>query len=119
MATLNTITYNRGTTYSITLTYKEDGVVADITGVAVRFTVKTSEYDSDSADDTALIRKTVTSFADPTNGAATVTILPSDSQSTIPGKYYYDLKIEKATGEIYKLVEGRFIIDGSPTNRQV
>lgn len=117
-AATNTINYNRGTTYSVTITYQDNGVAADITGATIRFTVKTTEYDSDVADSSALILKNVTSLSDPTHGIATLTINPEDSQTITPGKYYYDVKIELVTGEIYKLEEGFFIVDGSPTNRQ-
>lgn len=116
---VNQINYNRGTTYSMTLTYTEDGAVTDITGATIRFTVKTTEFDADDTDVSALIKKTITSLTNPTAGIATITINPSDSQDIVPGKYFYDIKIEKADNTIYKLVEGRFVIDGSPTNRQI
>lgn len=112
------INYNRGTSYAFTLTYKENGVAADITASTVYFTVKTAEYDTEAADTAALISKTITSHTDPTNGVTTIRIDPIDTQLTTPGNYYYDIKIKKAGGQIYKLIEDRFKIDGSPTNRQ-
>lgn len=113
------LTYDRGTTYAITVNYQENGVATDITGASIFFTVKESEYDTNATDSTALISKTVTSHTTPLSGISTITIDPTDSEDITPGNYYYDIKIKKAGAQIYKLVEGRFIIDASPTNRQV
>lgn len=117
MAKRPDLTQNRGTTYTIDGVYKEDGVVADITGATVRFTVKTTEYDSSATDTTALISKNVSSFSNPTAGEYTITIDPSDTQTVTPGQYYYSIKIQLASGAVYELAEGRYIIDGDPTNR--
>jgi len=116
---VNKITVNRGTTYSIGITYKEDGVAADITGSSILFTVKSDEYDADTADATALVSKTVTSHTDPTNGLSAITLSPTDTRGVTPGNYYYSIKIDKAGDDVtvYELDEGRFILDGDPTNR--
>jgi hypothetical protein len=108
---------NRGTTYTINGVYKEDGVATDITGATVRFTVKSEEYDSDTADDSALILKNVTSFSNPTAGEYAIVIDPADTQSIAPGKYFYSIKIELTSGAVYELSEGKFILDADPTNR--
>lgn len=119
MARSNTITVQRGTTHSIGITYKENGVAADITGSTILFTVKSVEYDSDASDSTNLIKKNVTAHSDPTNGVSSVVILPADTRSLAPGNYYYSVKIDKNSDDtlVYELDEGRFVLDADPTNR--
>lgn len=109
------ITINKGTTYTITGTYKESGVAADITGATIYFTAKSAEYDTDTDDSDALIATTGTLIS-PTEGTYTISLTPALTDKT-PGNYYYDIKIKKSGGQVYKLVEGRLVIDGSPTNR--
>lgn len=106
---------NRGTTYTIGLEYKKDGVAHTLVGATVRFTVKTEEFDSNTTDSDALILKNVTNGT--SAGLAEIVIEPADSATIEPGKYFYDIKVEEAGGDIYKVDEGRFKIDGSPTNR--
>ena len=108
---------NRGTTYTIGFNYRRNNVAEDLTGATVRFTVKSAEYDSDLADTTALITKNITSHTDPTAGESEIVINPTDTRSIVPGDYYFDIKVEDADGAIFKVVEGDFILDGSPTNR--
>ena len=106
---------NRGTTFPITVNYQRNGVAASLVGATVRFTAKSSEYDTDSTDASAVITKNVTDGT--AEGVAVVTIDPSDTATLAPGKYYYDLKVEEAAGAIYKIEEGTIQLDGSPTNR--
>jgi hypothetical protein len=110
-----TLSVNRGTTFPIELNYKKDGVAFSLVGATVRFTVKTLEFDADSADTAALIKKNVTDGT--ALGTVTITLNPVDTATIAPGKYYYDIKVQEAGGAIYKVDEGRFALDGSPTNR--
>lgn len=89
---------NRGTSFSITLNYKKDGVAATLVGGTVRFTVKAAEYDSDTSDATASIVKNVTSGT--SGGVATITLNPADTATLTPGTYFYDLKVAEA-GALY------------------
>lgn len=114
MAT-NKITISRGTTYVISGAYEENGVAADITDAAIRFTVKEAEWDIDADDSDALITKSGV-IVSASGGTYTITLTDTDTYVT-PGKHYYDIKIELSSGIIYKLVEGRCVIEGSPTNR--
>ncbi len=116
---VNKITVNRGTTYARTIQYKEDGVAANITGSTILFTVKAAESDLDSTDSTALVQKDVTVHTNPTAGISTITLNPSDTRDIEPGNYYYSIKIDKASDDVtvYELDEGRFVLDGDPTNR--
>lgn len=119
MATVHTITVNRGTTYSIVVTYQVDGVAVDITGATILFTVKSVESDTDATDATALVQKNVTSHSDPTHGISTITLTPANTRDIEPGNYYYSIKIDKNSNDVtvYELDEGRFYLDGDPTNR--
>ena len=105
---------NRGTTYIRSGTVSIDGVPADISTATVRFTMKTSEYDDDTDDSTALVTKNVSGNAD---GSYEIELEPSDTAEIEPGKLYYDIKVEFADGRIFKLDEGTVKLDGSPTNR--
>lgn len=106
---------NRGTTYTIGVVYKRNGEPTTLVGATVRFTAKTVEWDSNMTDSDALILKNVTNGS--STGEATITINPTDTATLVPDKYYYDIKVQQADGEIYKIDEGRITLDGSPTNR--
>lgn len=106
---------NRGTTYTISFNYQKDGVAETLVGATVRFTVKSTEYSSDATDTDATIVKNITTGN--SAGAATITIDPADTATLTPGKYYYDIKVEEAGGDIYKTDEGTIKLDASPTNR--
>lgn len=107
---------NKGTTYTITYNHKENGEAKSLAGATVRFTVKDEEWDTDATDAQAQIVKNVTTHDDPAGGITTIELTPTETNLT-PAKYYYDIKVEDADGNIYKTVEGRLKIDGSPTNR--
>lgn len=106
---------NRGTTYTIGLIYKKNGEPETLVGATVRFTIKTTEWDTDMDDSDAVLLKNVTDGT--AEGQATITIDPEDTAEITPDKYYYDIKVEESGGEIYKVDEGTIKLDGSPTNR--
>lgn len=106
---------NRGTTYTIGITYKKNGVATTLVGATVRFTIKTEEWDTSTTDATAILVKNITDGN--SSGEATITIDPVDTATVTPSKYYYDIKVEEASGAIYKIDEGTIKLDGSPTNR--
>jgi hypothetical protein len=114
-AASTTLLVNRGTTFTIDLLYKKAGVAATLVGATVRFTVKEAEWDSDDDDSTAVVTKNVTTGT--SGGSATIALAPVDTAEVDPGEYFYDIKVEEAGGAVYKIVEGKFILDGSPTNR--
>lgn len=118
MAAVHTITVNRGTSYAITVQYV-GSTSSNITGSTILFTVKEVESDLDDTDSTALVLKNVTSHTDPTHGVSTIQLAPSDTRDIEPGNYYYSVKIDLASDDVtvYELDEGRFVLDGDPTNR--
>ncbi len=106
---------NRGTTYTIGIVYKKNGVATTLVGATVRFTIKTAEWDTNMTDSDAILLKNITDGN--AQGEATITIDPADLADTTPDKYFYDIKVEEASGDIYKIDEGTIKLDGSPTNR--
>lgn len=116
---------NRGTTYIRTITYLKDGVVTPVTGMTVYFTVKDVEYDSNAADEGAIIAKTMEGLSGDlaAEGKFEIVISPHETALVEPGDYHYDVKICENPSEginqryIYKLEEGTLVLDGSPTNR--
>lgn len=111
-----TLKINRGTTYSIGVLYKRNGEPYSLVGATVRFTIKTTEFDDNMTDSDAVLLKNVTDGD--AEGNATITIDPVDTAEVDPdAEYFYDIKVEQANGEIYKIDEGKIKLDGSPTNR--
>jgi hypothetical protein len=106
---------NRGTTFTISFQYQKNNVNHTLVGATVRFTVKDEEFDANATDSNALVLKNVTSGN--SDGYAEIVINPADTSNIAPGNYYYDIKVQEAGAEIYKVDEGRFKLDGSPTNR--
>lgn len=106
---------NRGTTYTLSVNYQRNGAAATLVGATVRFTMKTAEYSTDATDADASVKKNVTNGT--AAGTATITINPTDTTGLAPGKYFYDIKVQEASGAIYKIDEGTVKLDASPTNR--
>ena len=108
---------NRGTTYSRTVNYSVNGVPTSLVGATVRFTMKSTEYDTDATDSTAVVTKNVTNGT--ADGVAVIALNPSDTATITPGKYFYDIKVDVNSDGItvYKVDEGTIKLDGSATNR--
>lgn len=107
---------NRGTTFTLDFEYQnEDETARSLAGAVLRFTVKTAEWDTSTTDTTAVITKNVTSGG--ADGIAEIELVPADTATLTPGKYYYDIKVQEASGDVFKVDEGTITLDGSPTNR--
>lgn len=110
------ITYPRGTSYSITITYSNANGVH---GVTAMFTVKENEFDSDATDAAAILKKDV-GLASGVTDSGDIAINPADIPDSVdPGKKFYDVKVLDANGAIYKIDSGVFDLTASPTNRLV
>jgi hypothetical protein len=108
------IIYQRGTSYGIAVNYTNANGVH---GVTAMFTVKENEFDADTADATAILKKDV-GLASGTPDMGNIAINPADiADSVTPGKKFYDVKVLDANGAIYKIDEGTFELKASPTNR--
>jgi hypothetical protein len=111
----NTLTITRGTTFVLTGSYSIDNTPTSLIGSTVYFTAKAARYDSDAADTTAIIQKTITDGT--AEGKYTITIDPTDTAAVTPASGYYDIKVKNVTNEVYILATGKYKLTGSPTNR--
>lgn len=129
MTTTQNLELVRGNTRTYTFTCKdEDGVVVDITGSKVWFTVKEDE-DLDDAGDTQAVfqRKNATAggssgeveMSDPTNGEFKVYVVGSNTASAEPGNYWFDAKVVTAAGNAYTVTKGRFKLKTDVTRTSV
>jgi len=91
----------------------ENDVVVDITGAIVFLTIKDKPSDD---DDHAILKKTLTTFTDPTNGNTEIEITPTDCSSLL-GNFLYDIKIKMSDGKIYMLSEGNVCFRKELTER--
>jgi prolyl oligopeptidase PreP (S9A serine peptidase family) len=74
----------------------------DITGATLFVTFKNKTSDT---DDSAVLKKTITSFDNPSGGQTDV-ILTSTDTSSLLGNYLWDAKIKMSDGKIYTLAQG-------------
>jgi hypothetical protein len=100
------IVAKQGATFSKTFTVSNDGTPWDLTSYSGRMQVRRSFSDSTKLVD----------LVSPTNitlsnvGVIAVTITAS-VMSTVPaGRWLYDLEVQSAGGEVYRLLEGRFAV---------
>lgn len=117
MATANQLDYERNTTYTITHTYNKNGVPSS-DGITLFFTAKTAQFDTNTSDATAIVKKTV-SMSGPTT---VFTINPEDvSDNVVAGKYFWDIKVKESDGPpkvILPAASGTFNLMAHPTNRE-
>ncbi len=96
----------------MTINYSNSNGVA---GTKAMFTIKPTQYDSNTTDTSAILQKDVTLTAN----TGTLTINPSDIADTVaPGQYFYDIKVLDASGAIYQIAQGIFTLTAWPTNRE-
>jgi len=115
-----TIKIHRGDTRNLDFNFTDStGAIIDITGYTVFLTVK-AVIDNDLTDNSAIIKKTVTSHTDPTNGVTVVSLTSTDTNQT-PGSYLYDIQLKSPAGDISTGAEypAKFIILSDVTRRTV
>lgn len=95
----------RSAPLDIKITLKNaDGTPTNLTGATIEFVVKNRKTPFtyyDTADSVTLIRKTVTSHTQPTQGKTTITLDPEDTENLVPEKYVYGIRVTPATGQPY------------------
>lgn len=114
MAKIHSITYTRGTTYSLTHNYTGPAL-----GATLYFVVKNVANDSDAADtaNSLFAPKVVTMTGSTFPQTTAVTINPSDVALTkLPGTYYYSLKVKDVNGHEYLCDSGQFILEAVTVN---
>lgn len=100
------ISIYRGNTETRTITVTSSGVAFDMTGYKMKFIVKASFNDADSA---AIYNKEVV-FSAPATGIGVLTFVHDDTDIN-PGSYHAEIKLYKADGTFIKTLEiGDFII---------
>ena len=80
--------------------YDENGDAIDLTGAVLYTTVK---QNIDDLDANAKISTTLAVTAPATDGIATWTIVPADTQY-LSGLYYWDVQLKSVTGKITTLI---------------
>ena len=84
------------------LRFKKDGIVVDLTGWTIYFTVKEKVSDSDI---NANIKKTITSHLDAVNGKSLIELTPTDTD--ILGNRYFSFDYKTDDGDEGVLFWGR------------
>lgn len=111
---LQNVEIYRGDNRTFQVTVKDgDGVAVDITGAAIKFSVKEEISDTDYE-----IQKTVGSgitITDAANGIYEVYLLPADTQNMGVGIYEYDSELTTAGGNVYTVVRGEFTVQAEIT----
>jgi hypothetical protein len=104
----------RGDTRQINLTFlQSDGTTpVNLAGGTCYFTINA---DADpSADTSAVLQKTATSFTSESTGQHTFTLTHADTDIT-PGTYWYDAQFVDAVGNYLSSYRGRFIVQSDTT----
>ena len=109
----DTITINRGDTYSRTINLKDSsGDFINATGWTISFTVRKNVVSTSSSSDTdALIHETISGDA---SGIHTLNVTSTESNIN-PGKYLYDIQIKKSDNTISSSSVGSFVVNGDIT----
>lgn len=110
---------SRGTSLRIPVQIKRiDGTAFDLTDYRILFTLKAVEYDHDYDDLRALIYREI-EFDEETGPQGTFDIILSSQETWLdPGKYFFDIEIEK-DGAIARLAQFETAIVGGVTNRNL
>jgi hypothetical protein len=105
------ISAKQGATYSQTFTVENDGTPWNLTGYLARMQVRRSFSDSGKLLD----------LVSPTNitlssvGVITVTVSASAMADVPSGRWLYDLEVQSTGGEVYRVLEGRFVVSPEVT----
>ena len=99
--------------YYIITVKDSGGLVIDITGWKVYFTVKKNKSDTDA---NAKIKKNVISHTDPTNGKTQIHLSHTDTILDVEN-YYYDMQVKKSDGTIVTVLSGVFSVVYDITTR--
>ena len=111
---LQNIEIYRGDNRTFKVTVKDgDGVVVDITGASIKFSVK-----EEISDTSYVIQKTVGSginITDAANGEYEVYIVPADTQNLDTKVYEYDSELTTSAPKVYTVVRGEFTVQAEIT----
>jgi hypothetical protein len=115
---MSTITTKRGDTLTLDIVVKDaDGVVMNLTGTALRFTVKrkVSDADADAIFQKSTSASTIT-LTDAVHGEARIVIPPAATSglAAVTHKLVYDLQLTSGT-TVHTLDSGNFIVEADVT----
>lgn len=97
------ITCPQGTTFQRTLVVKIDKYVANLTGYTVRMQVRPTYAGP-------LVLEPAVTISNETDGEISVLVTAEQSAALAAATYVYDLELESPSGEVMRLIEGRFIV---------
>ena len=97
-----------------------DGTPFDLSGCEVFLTLNLSQTPAvDSTDSTASLKKSTSTFTNPTQGLASLTLTNTDTQNLAPGDYYYDIQLKDVSGNITSLASNLWSVIDDITTRIV
>lgn len=123
MAGLLNLEIEQGATFAHVFRWQQHGgTPVDLTGAQVLMQVRTAK--STTADHVLTLASYAAPPASPSPWRTDILITPAEGKIAIstppvatsaltPGSYWYDLKVTFAGGEVYRLVEGRIIVDAA------
>lgn len=98
------ITIEQGATFTLQFTIKTGSTPWDLTGYSARMQVRTSV--NASATLVSLTSGSGITLGG-VAGTVTVTIPATDTDNIIAGRHVYDLELESAGGEVWRVLEGK------------
>ena len=104
----------RRSTKAYELRFKKDGIVVDLTGWTIYFTVKDK---ISASDENANIKKTITSHLSATDGKTLIELSPSDTD--LLGNYYYSFSYKTGDGDEGVLFWGRIKVKDTILDNRV
>lgn len=118
---MSQINIYRGDTVALDLavTSGTSSIARDLTDSTLFFTVKQQKGDSDSS---AVIKKSSPiadgiNITNASNGLATVSLSPDDTDSLKTGPHWYDIQIKTPSGCISTIATGKFVVATDITRR--
>lgn len=106
----------RGDNYAVELEFKaETGDPIDLSGRALYFTLKRHWQQPD--DEAAAQSKVALAGSPAQNGIGIVSLLPDDTDTLVPGSYWYDLQLVTGDNEVLTISRGRVEVVGDVTRR--
>ena len=101
MATIQNISIDQGTTFSLTITVTDlNNNALDLTNYTARSQMRRS-YGASS-----YVSFTTSTGDDPTDGEVTISLTPTQTSALKIGRYVYDVEIEDDSGDVIRVLEG-------------
>lgn len=89
------------------LTFKRNGVVQDLTGWKIFFTIKRSKTD---ACKDAVLHKEIIEHVDPTRGKTQISLSSQETAIVVSGIYIYTVRAEDMLGRKMTVLTGQLIV---------